>query len=121
MSNQETKPEERNALPVLPKAAPIHEYVSGRVRGSIWKNFSKTAGTYYKVSIRRVEFDESGSVYLANSFWPEDLHDLAAVATSCRIFLHDATDAFKERARVPKPLLHEAYRPAPKSRKKKAE
>lgn len=69
----------------------------GKVRGSIWENQSlKTGKVYYKVSIRRIEQDESGDEYLANSFWPEDLKEVASVATACRIWLQDNTGVFEE-------------------------
>ena len=80
-----------------PKGDTAHESESRKVRGTVWKNFSQRTGKhYYKVSIRRVEFDADGSAYLANSFWPEDLKDVASVATECRIWLQDNTEAFAE-------------------------
>lgn len=94
MRSQNTQTQERNGLPELPKATPVQEFSAGRVRGSIWKNHSQKIGDYFKVSIRRVEFDETGSGYLANSFWPEDLGDVATVATQCRIWLQENTEAF---------------------------
>lgn len=94
MRSQNTQAEERNGLPELPKTAPFEEFQSGRVRGTIWKNQSQKGGTYYKVSIRRIEFDEDGNSYPANSFWPEDLKHVATVAQQCRIFLQENTEAF---------------------------
>lgn len=94
MRSQNTQAEERNGLPELPKTAPFKEFQSGRVRGTIWKNLSQKAGTYFKVSIRRVEFDDDGEVRWANSFWPEDMKHVATVATQCRIFLQENTEAF---------------------------
>jgi hypothetical protein len=34
--------------------------------------------------------------YLANSFWPEDMKDVASVASQCRIWLEDNTDAYEQ-------------------------
>jgi hypothetical protein len=69
---------------------------SGKVRGTVWKNVSPKVGVYYKVSVRRVETDANGVEHLANSFWPEDLADLASVATQCRIYLQMSTDVFEK-------------------------
>jgi hypothetical protein len=95
MRSQNTQSQERNGLPELPKVKPVKEFIAGRARGSIWKNHSQKIGTYYKVSIRRVEPDQDGNHYLANSFWPEDLGDVATVAQQCRIWLQEKTDAFE--------------------------
>src|SRR4051794_12739748 len=79
------------------KGETAHEAESRKVRGTVWKNLSQKSGRhYYKVSIRRVEFDADGSAYLANSFWPEDLKDVASVSTACRIWLQDNTEVFDE-------------------------
>ena len=94
MRSQNTQAEERNGLPELPKTAPLKEFQTGRVRGTIWKNLSQKGGTYFKVSFRRVEFDDKGKEYLAKSFWLEDLSDVATVTTQCRIFLQENTEAF---------------------------
>ena len=94
MRSQNTQTEERNGLPELPRTAPFKEFQSGRVRGTIWKNLSQKGGTYYKVSLRRVEFDDDGNPYPANSFWPEDMGDVGTVAQQCRIFLQENTEAF---------------------------
>ena len=80
-----------------PKGEAVHEPQFGKVRGTVWKNLSENTGLhYYKMSIRRVETDRDGKVHLENSFWPEDMKDVAAAATSCRIWLDDNTDAFQK-------------------------
>lgn len=39
----------------------VYNPKSGKVRGTVWKNFSQRTGKhYYKVSIRRSETDEGG-------------------------------------------------------------
>ena len=113
MRSQNTQAEERNGLPELPKATPVQEFSAGRVRWSICKNQSQKIWTYFKVSIRRVEFDETGSGYLANSFWPEDLGDVATVATQCRIWLQENTEAFAAKgSQAPKRTAKRKPRPA---------
>lgn len=68
----------------------------GRVRITVWKNFSRNTGKHYhKVSIRRVNKDKDGRDHLENSFWPEDLKDLATAATAGKIWLEDNTDEFE--------------------------
>ena len=102
MRSQNTQAEERDGLPELPKVKPVEEFITGRVRGSIWKNHSQKIGTYYKVSIRRVEFDDDRNAYLANSFWPEDLGDVATVAQQCRFWLQENTEAFEAKGSAEK-------------------
>ena len=74
------------------------EHDSGKVRGTVWKNFSqKTGKHYFKWTIRRIETDDGGSAHLANSFWSEDAKDLATVATAVRIWFQNNTDEIEER------------------------
>ena len=64
-----------------PKGDNVCDPKPGKVRGTVWKNFSQRTGKhYYKVSLRRIEFDADGTSYLANSFWPEDMKDVASVS-----------------------------------------
>ena len=116
MRSQNTQSQERNGLPELPKATPVQEFSAGRARGSIWKNHSQKIGTYYKVSIRRVEFDDDRNAYLANSFWPEDLGDVATVAQQCRFWLQEKTEAFEANGSAEKKRSGKRKpRPAPSS------
>ena len=101
-----------NVNPKDSKGDSAYEPGSGKVRGTVWKNFSqKTGKTYYKVSIRRVEFDADGKSYLANSFWPEDLKDVATVASQCRIWLQDNTDAFEQQREWRKEKMKRSKKP----------
>src|SRR3954447_26719109 len=73
------------------------EHESGKIRGTVWKNFSqKTGRHYYKWSIRRIETDDGGDAHLANSYWPEDPKDVATVATAVRIWFQDNTDEIEQ-------------------------
>ena len=98
MRDNNAQPKDQASVPTRDqKGKAVFEPHFGKVRGSIWENQSqKTGKVYYKVSIRRIERDESGDEYLANSFWPEDLKEVASVATACRIWLQDNTGVFEE-------------------------
>lgn len=85
---------------------------SGRVQGTVWRNFSQRTGrNYHKVSIRRIEFDADERSYLANSFWPEDMKDVATVASQCRIWLQDNTDAFEQQREWRKGKMKRSKKP----------
>lgn len=98
MRENNAQPKNQASVPTKDqKGKAVFEPNFGKVRGSIWENQSqKTGKVYYKMSIRRIERDESGDEYLANSFWPEDLKEVASVATACRIWLQDNTGVFEE-------------------------
>ena len=73
------------------------EHTSGKVRGTVWKNFSQKAGKhYFKWTIRRIETDDGGTAHLANSYWSEDPKDVATVATAVRIWFQDNTDEIEQ-------------------------
>jgi hypothetical protein len=94
------------------KGDSVCEPESGKVRGTVWKNFSQRSGKhYYKVSIRRVEHDADGKSYLANSFWPEDMKDVASVASQCRIWLQDNTDAYEQQREWRKEKMKRSKKP----------
>lgn len=126
MSNQNAQSgESRGEDDFQRQGVEVQVIASGRVLGIIYRNESQKIGTYYKVSFRRSEVDKTrlqkGKPYRASSFWPEDLGDIASVATQCRYWLEHNTDAFarevtsagrKKRSRGPR--LHEAYRPSAK-------
>jgi hypothetical protein len=95
-----------------PKGEAAHEPQFGKVRATVWKNLSENTGRhYYKMSIRRVETDKDGKVHLENSFWPEDMKDVAAAATSCRIWLEDNTDAFERQREWKRDKMKRSKRP----------
>src|SRR3954463_7421738 len=76
------------------------EHESGKIRGTVWKNFSqKTGRHYYKWSIRRIETDDGGDAHLANSYWQEDPKDVATVATAVRIWFQNNTDEVEQQRR----------------------
>jgi hypothetical protein len=88
------------------------EHTLGKVRGTVWKNFSqKTGKHYYKISVRRIEFDGDGKSYLANSYWPEDLKDSTAVNAACRIWLQDNTDAYEQQREWRKEKMKRSKKP----------
>ena len=96
MQNRNNNTVQANVSSTGPKGEAVFEAVHGKVRGTVWKNFSGNTGKhYFKGSIRRIETDGEGKVHLANSFWPEDFKDVAAAITACRIWLQDNTDAFE--------------------------
>ena len=73
------------------------EHEAGKIRGTVWKNFSqKTGKHYFKWTIRRIETDDGGSAHLANSFWSEDPKDVATVATAVRIWFQNNTDEVEQ-------------------------
>jgi hypothetical protein len=73
------------------------EHESGKIRGTVWKNFSqKTGKHYFKWTIRRIETDDGGTAHLANSFWSEDPKDVATVATAVRIWFQNNTDEVEQ-------------------------
>jgi hypothetical protein len=112
MKNETNTAQENVTVSRDQKGETAHEAESRKVRGTVWKNFSQRSGKhYYKVSIRRVEFDADGSAYLANSFWPEDLKDVASVATGCRIWLQDNTEALAEQRKWKKEKMNRSKKP----------
>lgn len=94
------------------KGDEVYGPISGRVKGTVWKNFSQRTGKhYYKMSIRRIEFDADEKSYLANSFWPEDMKDVATVASQCRIWLQDNTDAYEQQREWRKEKMKRSRKP----------
>jgi hypothetical protein len=110
--NTNVQPENATVGFKAPKGEAVYEPQFGKVRGTVWKNLSENTGLhYFKMSIRRVETDRDGKVHLENSFWPEDMKDVAAAATSCRIWLDDNTDAFERQREWKREKMRGSKRP----------
>jgi hypothetical protein len=69
----------------------IHEIRIGRVLARIYRNVSRREGVYYRVQFSRRERDAE-KVWLAKSFFREDMVLVAKAATASHIWLRDNTD-----------------------------
>jgi hypothetical protein len=58
---------------------PVHEVRLGKIRASVWGNRTNGA-TWYSITLSRLYKDKEGKFQQAESFGPEDLPTLTALA-----------------------------------------
>tara|TARA_R110002096_G_scaffold48810_9_gene129165 strand:- start:16 stop:297 length:282 start_codon:yes stop_codon:yes gene_type:complete len=66
---------------------PVHEIRMSGVKASIWKNETKTGGSFYSASFHTLYRDSEGSWRRSSSFGREDLLLLAKVANEVHTYM----------------------------------
>lgn len=76
---------------------PAKTFSLGRVRASVWENFSKEGESFYTVSFERSYKDSDGKWHNTNSYGVKDLFSLIRVAAQAARFCNFPETATDEK------------------------